>query len=376
MKSKNRLTLVSFLGILAVVLLAPPTCPGAEGFLQAIEPRDWTFPGDHGDHPGFQTEWWYYTGNVASGKQRPFGFQLTFFRVQLQPAPVVSSSRWRTNQLYFAHVTISDIEAQEFLVAERAGRGAAGIGGVSQEQKRVQVFLHGWETAIQGKRHHLRAEADRLGMDLTLISEKPPVFHGERGLSRKGAGKGKASYYYSLTRMETKGTLRVDGKSYKVSGWSWMDHEFSSNVLSEDQVGWDWMGLQLSDGRELMLYVLRHKDGSLDSFSSGTMVKKDGTSVHLPKETFAIEPVDYWKSPKSNGRYPSAWQVEVYPHDISLKVLPNMTDQELMTEESTQVTYWEGSVGVAGAVSEQPVTGSGYVELTGYAGDFKGGLLW
>ena len=376
MKSKNRLTLVSFLGILAMVLLAPPTCPGAEGFLQAIEPRDWTFPKDHRDHPGFQTEWWYYTGNVERADKRPFGFQLTFFRVQLQPAPVVSSSKWRTNELYFAHLTVSDMEAKTFLVAEKTGRGAVGIAGVLYKGVQVRVFVYRWETSIEGETHRLRAESDGLAMDLTLVSEKPPVFHGKKGLSRKGAEQGQASYYYSLTRMNTQGTLQVEGKSFRVSGWSWMDHEFSSNVLSEHQAGWDWMGLQLSDGRELMLYVLRHKDGSLESFSSGTMVKKDGTFVHLPKETFVIKPLDYWKSPKSTGRYPSAWQVEVYPHDINLTVLPNMTDQELMTEESTQVTYWEGSVGVAGAVSGQPVTGSGYVELTGYAGDFKGGLLW
>ncbi|MDY6952765.1 MAG: lipocalin family protein, partial [Thermodesulfobacteriota bacterium] len=204
----------------------------------------------------------------------------------------------------------------------------------------------------------------------------PPVFHGERGLSRKGAGKGKASYYYSLTRMGTTGTVRVDGKNYKVSGWSWMDHEFSSNVLSEDQVGWDWMGLHLSDGQELMLFVLRHSDGSLDPFSSGTLVQADGPPVHLPKEAFTIEPLGYWQSPKTKARYPSAWQVEVMPHDISLKVRSNLKDQELITAESTQVTYWEGSVRVTGTSSGQPVTGSGYVELTGYAGGFKGGSLW
>ncbi|MDY6986838.1 MAG: lipocalin-like domain-containing protein [Thermodesulfobacteriota bacterium] len=377
MISEKKAALVIFLGTSTLVLLlAIHTCLGSEGFLQAVEPRGFTFPKDHGDHPGFQTEWWYYTGNVAGADKRPFGFQLTFFRVQLQAVPVEASSKWRTNQLYFAHLTISDMEAETFLVAEKAGRGAGGIGGVSQEKGRVRVFLHGWETAILGQSHHLKAASDQFGVDLTLVSEKPPIFHGERGLSRKGARQGQASYYYSLTRMGTKGTLQVDGKDVEVSGWSWMDHEFSSNVLSEDQVGWDWMGLQLSDGQELMVYVLRHWDGAFDPFSSGTLVQKDGTSVHLPKETFAIRPTDYWESPRTEARYPSAWQVEVLPHDISLRVVPNLRDQELMTEESTQVTYWEGSAGVTGYVSGQAVTGSGYVELTGYAGDFKGALLW
>jgi predicted secreted hydrolase len=376
MKSKNRPTPVLFLVVLATVLLVPETGQGAEGFLQAVTPRDWTFPEDHGDHPGFQTEWWYYTGNVERADRRPFGFQLTFFRVQLKPVPVVSASKWRTNQLYFAHLTISEIEAQEFLVAERAGRGAASIGGVSQEEGRVRVFLHEWETAIEGQTHHLSAGTDGLGIDLTLFSQKPPVLHGKGGLSRKGAEKGQASYYYSLTRMETEGTLRTDGRSHKVSGWSWMDHEFSSNVLSEEQVGWDWMGLQLGNGQELMLFVLRHRDGSLDPFSSGTLVQRDGTSLHLPREAFTIQPMGYWKSPQTDGRYPSGWQVQVYPHEISLKILPNLRDQELVTNKSTRVTYWEGSVGVSGSVSGQTVTGKGYVELTGYAGDLKGGILW
>jgi predicted secreted hydrolase len=377
MKRKDRAIRIFSLAILSIVLtLAIHTGVGAEGFLRAVEPRDWVFPKDHGGHPGFQTEWWYYTGNVASAEKRPFGFQLTFFRVQLKPMPFVSDSAWRTNQLYFAHLTISDIGAEKFLAAEKTGRGAVGIGGVSYEGGRVRVFLHGWEVAIEGETHHLHAESGGLGVDLKLVSGKAPVLHGEKGLSRKGAGQGQASYYYSLTRMDTTGTLRVDGRSFTVSGWSWMDHEFSSNVLSEDQVGWDWMGLQLSDGRELMLYVLRHKDGSFDPFSSGTLIQEDGTSVHLPKETFTMEPTDFWQSPKSLGRYPSAWKVEVFPYNMSLKVVPKLKEQELMTTESTQVTYWEGSVGVTGTAPGGPVTGSGYVELTGYAGDFKGALLW
>ena len=377
MRRKKTAILVLCMGTLLMVLfLAGNACLGSEDFLQAVESKALTFPKDHADHPGFQTEWWYYTGNVVSADKRPFGFQLTFFRVQLKAVPLESQSQWRANQLYFAHLTISDLKAGEFFMAERTGRGAVGIGGVSFEGRQVRVFLHGWEGVIQGRTHRLHAASDGFGMDLELVSEKPPVLHGDKGLSRKGARQGQASYYYSLTRMGTKGTLTVSGEDVEVSGSSWMDHEFSSNVLSENQKGWDWMGLQLSDGRELMVYVLRHKDGSADPFSSGTLVQKDGTPVHLPKEAFVIEPQDYWKSPKSDGRYPSAWKVEVPPHHISLSVAANLRDQELITEQSTQVIYWEGSVGVTGTVSGQGVTGSGYVELTGYAEDFKPALLW
>lgn len=369
MRNTRKVWLSFSLSVLAV-LAGIHTCLGSEGFLEALEPRAFEFPRDHAEHPGFQTGWWYYTGNLSSTGHRPFGFQLTFFRVQLKPAPSASASAWRTNQLYFAHLTVSDLEGETFLLAEKSGRGAAGIGGVSLDPSGVRVFLHGWETVIRGKTHQLRAQSDQLGIDLTLVSQKPPVLHGEKGLSRKGAGPGKASYYYSLTRMGTKGILRLGPETFEVSGLSWMDHEFTSNVLSEDQVGWDWMGLQLSDGSDLMVYVLRHKDGSVGPYSSGTVVKKDGAWVHLPKEAFVIRATSYWDSPKSKARYPSSWEVAVLPCHISLKVVPRLKDQELITKQSTEVTYWEGSVDVAGTVAGQGVTGSGYVELTGYAEGF------
>lgn len=372
MRSKKRAWLIVGLGVSALGLwLGVSTCLGSEGFLQALEPRALEFPRDHANHLGFQTEWWYYTGNLLGKRDRPFGFQLTFFRVQLKPAPPAADSAWRTNELFFAHLTVSDVESETFLVAEKSGRGAAGIAGVSSNPSRVRVFLHGWETVIREKTHQLRARSDQFGIDLKLVSQKPPVLHGERGLSRKGAGPGKASYYYSLTHMGTQGTLRVGQETFDVSGLSWMDHEFTSNVLSKDQKGWDWMSLQLSDGSELMVYVLRHKDGSPDPYSSGTLVKKDGTWVHLPKKAFVIKATSYWDSPKSKAQYPSSWEVAVLSHDISLKVIPRFKDQELITKQSTGVTYWEGSVRVDGTVAGQRVTGSGYVELTGYAEGFE-----
>lgn len=371
MRSKKRAGLMVGLCLSALGLwVGMSTCLGSEGFLQALEPRALAFPKDHTDHPGFQTEWWYYTGNLVGKRDRPFGFQLTFFRVQLKAAPPASDSAWRTHELFFAHLTVSDVARETFLVAEKSGRGAKGIAGVSSKPSGVRVFLHGWETVIREKTHQVRARSDQFGIDLKLVSQKPPVLHGERGLSRKGAGPGQASYYYSLPRMGTQGTLRIGQETFHVSGLSWMDHEFTSNVLSKDQQGWDWMSLQLSDGSELMVYVLRHKDGSPDPYSSGTMIRKDGTWVHLPREAFAIRATSYWDSPRSKARYPSSWEVAVLSHDMSLKVMPKLKDQELITEQSTGVTYWEGSVRVAGTVAGQWVTGSGYVELTGYAEGF------
>lgn len=373
MKTNKTAAVVLCLGILVVAkFFATTACLASEGFLQALESRAFSFPEDHADHPGFQTEWWYYTGNlITKDGKKPFGFQLTFFRVQLKPTPVVTASSWRTNQIFFAHLAMSDLQNGRFLTAEKMGRGAMGIGGVSLEAGRVRVFLHGWQTAIDGRTHRLQADSDEFGINLELLSEKPPVLHGERGLSRKGSGSGQASYYYSLTHLKCLGSISLGKDSFEVSGLGWMDHEFSSNVLSEYQVGWDWMGLQLSDGRELMLYVLRHRDGSVDPFSSGTLVEKDGTWVHLPKQAFVMEPADYWHSTRSKARYPSSWRVQVLPYHLSLRVIADLKDQELITGQSTQVTYWEGSVRATGTVSAQKVTGRGYVEMTGYAGAFS-----
>ena len=299
--------------VLAIGVFLGDVCYASEEFLEASGIREFYFPKDHADHPGFQTEWWYYSGNLVGADKRAFGFQLAFFRIQLKPEDFATGSPWRSNQLYFAHFTVSDIRSKRFLVAEKAGRGTMGISGASLDSDQIRVFLHGWEAVIQGNIHHLKAQGDGFSIDLELVSEKPQILHGERGLSRKGAGREQASYYYSLTRMRSRGVLKLGNNNFEVSGFSWMDHEFSSNVLSEDQVGWDWMGLQLSSNQELMIYVLRHQDGSIDPFSSGTLINADGTSVHLSKEDFSIKPTDFWKSKESGTRYPSGWQVEVFP---------------------------------------------------------------
>ena len=357
--------------VLASCLLPGDFCHASEEFLVASGVREFHFPNDHADHPGFQTEWWYYIGNLVGGDKRAFGFQLTFFRIQIKPEEVPTGSPWRSNQLYFAHFTVSDMKNRRFMMAEKAGRGTLGISGVALDSDRIHVFLHSWEAVIQGNVHHLRAGGDDFSIDLELVSEKPPILHGEKGLSRKGAGEGQASYYYSLTRLRSHGVLKLGNNRFQVSGLSWMDHEFSSSALSEDQTGWDWMGLQLSNNQELMIYVLRHQDGSTDPFSSGTLIKSDGTSAHLPKEAFSIKPTDSWTSEKSGATYPSGWQVEVFPRDMNLSVRPRLRDQELITDQSTKVTYWEGSVQVDGTAAGGRVAGSGYAELTGYGSQFK-----
>ena len=225
---RTKLSAVLFLSMGAAAVIASLSTTASlasEGFLRAIEPRMFQFPEDHADHPGFQTEWWYYTGNLVGKGGRPFGFQLTFFRVQLRPVPFASDSLWRTNQIYFGHFALSDVAKEAFHVAEKSGRGTVGIGGVSLRRPSVRVFLHGWEACMNGRNHRLQAQSERFAIDLDLASEKPPIFHGTEGLSRKGVDEGQASYYYSLTRMTTEGTVRIGKEDFEVSGLSWMDHE-------------------------------------------------------------------------------------------------------------------------------------------------------
>jgi predicted secreted hydrolase len=194
------------------------------------------------------------------------------------------------------------------------------------------------------------------------------VLHGENGLSRKAEGEGRASYYYSLTRIQTEGDLIIDGKKEAVRGVSWMDHEFGSNQLGEDQVGWDWFSIQLDNDTELMLYLMRRKDGSVDPYSSGTLVNADGTSKHLDLKDYRVEVMDRWKSPSSGANYPMKWKVMIPSEHIELEISPAFPEQELITNRSTRVTYWEGAVGITGEFRKKSVTGNGYVEMTGYAG--------
>ncbi|NLI83492.1 MAG: carotenoid 1,2-hydratase [Deltaproteobacteria bacterium] len=339
-----------------------------------VVPRDCRlqFPQDHGEHPGFQTEWWYYTGNVRSASGERFGFQLTFFRRQIAPSSERDrwphpASAWRTQQVYVAHAALSELTAGRFHQGEAVSRGAVGLAGVKQAAGETRVFLGNWETRITGESHQLTAFTPDFDLHLNLAPHKPPVLHGDAGYSLKGSTPEKASCYYSFTRMGVSGSLKVAGRVIPVSGSAWMDHEFSSAPLEAVYVGWDWFSLQLDDDTELMLYCMRKKDGSFGIPSSGTFVDASGKSTRLRRDDFQVDSLDSWKSPHSGATYPSRWRLRVHPLQADLEVESNLSDQELRTGESTQVTYWEGSVSGRGTRLEKPVEVTGYVELTGYA---------
>jgi predicted secreted hydrolase len=220
--------------------------------------------------------------------------------------------------------------------------------------------------------HFLKARDRDFGIELTLRPEKEPVIHGQNGISQKAEGEGYASHYYSITGLKTEGKIFVKNRESPVQGTSWMDHEFGSAQLRDYQVGWDWFSIRLENGIDLMLYQLRHRDGKIDPYSSGTIIFSDGSQRHLPVKEFQIEVLDQWKSKKSGATYPSGWRVKVPKDQIDLLLTPTVKDQELITESSTRITYWEGSVRIEGKYGNIPVKGLGYVELTGYAKPLTG----
>jgi predicted secreted hydrolase len=333
-----------------------------QGYAKALAPRDFHFPADHGPHPEFRTEWWYYTGNLATAEGRRLGFQLTFFRSALAPAAPERASAWATRQAWLAHFTVSDVDGKTFHSFERWSRGAAGLAGAQAQPFRVWVKDWTAEGAPVFPMR-LRAAEGGVAIDLLLQEGKPPVLQGERGLSRKGTEPGDASYYYSLTRMPTAGTVRIDEQSFPVTGASWMDREWSTSSLGRNQVGWDWLALQLSDGWDAMLYRLRRADGSADPASSGTLIAPDGHSRSLALADFRLEGSDPWRSPRSGARYPMRWRVRIPGEGLDLVVRPLLDDQEL----DVSFRYWEGAVGIEGTHHGRTVRGRGYVEMTGYA---------
>jgi predicted secreted hydrolase len=336
------------------------------GFVRVVQPREFVFPQDHGPHPEYAVEWWYYTGNLVSESGRHFGYQLTLFRVGLAPDAPERSSAWAASQLYMGHFALTDVSNRRFHYFERFSRQALGLAGASLSGDfGFRVWLEDWQVEGEGLEQptvRLRAAQEGIGIDLTLVSAKPVALQGDRGLSQKSAEPGNASYYYSITRMPTTGAVEIEGHSSTVAGNSWMDREWSTSVLGEDQVGWDWFALQLSDGRDLMYYQLRREDGNVDPLSSGIVVAADGAAIPLASDDVNIQVLDHWDSPRG-GSYPSRWRLQVPSHSIDVVVTPYLADQEL----DLTVRYWEGAVRLEGDSAGQAVTGSGYVELTGYA---------
>lgn len=372
---------------MALVWLAAIVCRDVPALGQRPDPwmraapaRPVHLPEDHVSHPDYRLEWWYYTGNLRGSDGRAYGYQVTFFRVGVDAAPS-NPSTFAVRDLYLAHVAVTDIEAGRHVFADRLNR--AGVHWAGARADRYEVWNENWRASLDSRgRHRLVVDAGTFALDLTLAPGKPPVLQGDAGYSRKGRDPGNASHYYSLTRMPSAGTLRLNGRTVAITGTSWMDHEFSTSALDPGTRGWDWFALQLDDGRELMLYQLRQDNGTASPYSSGTIVGRDGRTEHLGVGDFTATPGRTWRSTASGAVYPVEWEVRVPKAGLTLTVRTAVDAQELRTRRSTNVTYWEGAVRVTG--TSQPaavrkgaadaarapvaVSGVGYLELTGYSG--------
>lgn len=336
-----------------------------QGFSRPLEVRSFEFPRDHAPHSDFRTEWWYFTGNLEATREA-FGYELTLFRQalltpleRLQPR----QSGWAASHAWMGHFAISDLSRQRFFHFQKLSREAVGLAGFQTSPPRVWVEQWSVEFLPEGVR--LRASQEDCQLQLDLLPLKPIVLQGNRGLSQKGPEPGQSSYYYSWTRLQTRGQLSVPGKAdAQVQGLSWMDREWSTRPLSQDLLGWDWFALQLDNGQELMYYQLRDRQGRSVAQSSGTWVKTDGQSQHLTSQQVQLEVTGQWSSPLDNSTYPAGWKLKVENPDLQLSIRPRMPNQEM----TGMGRYWEGAVEVEGLDAEgKAVKGHGYVELVGYA---------
>jgi predicted secreted hydrolase len=366
------------------------------GFARAFRSRVFEFPQDHLAHPEFKHEWWYFTGNLTTAAGDRLGYQLTLFRIGLKPderiiktLDYVSSasepasevqSDWRTNHIYMGHLAVTDITNQRFYDYEKFSRGVMGMAGSelikvgtkqqnSEESTAIKIWLENWQIISHGQTTFplsVKAQKGEVAIELTLDPMKPVVYQGYEGLSQKGRKQGNASYYYSITRLDSKGKISIKDQTFNVTGTSWFDREWSTSTLEKQQVGWDWFALQLDDGRDIMFYKMRRTDGSMDRYSNGTIVYKNGEIQSLNVEDVDLEETDHWQSPHSNVRYPSAWKIRVPKENLELTVEPLMADQE----NNLTVRYWEGAVKVTGIQhndhNKEQISGYGYVELAGY----------
>jgi predicted secreted hydrolase len=338
--------------------------PLAAQYRTALPGYRYEFPRDHFDHPDFQTEWWYYTGNLKSADGRRFGFELTFFRqaISRDPAKVAA---WEVQDVYLAHLALSDMDGGKFYHAERTNRSGPGIAAVNEPLGRI--WNGNWQVQWHGSDQELKTVDERFQLHLTLHSEKPPAIHGENGVSQKAEGAGRASHYVSLTRLATTGVIDLGNKKFEVSGTSWMDHEFFTHQLEANQTGWDWLSLQLEDHTEVMLFHIRRKDGSIDRYSAGTYVDAGGKTTHLRSSDFKLQPVgEKWTSPLTGAEYPIHWKIAIPKLGIELEAKTPLESQELPGKTKFAPTYWEGAIVLTGQRDSQPLSGAGYLEMTGY----------
>jgi predicted secreted hydrolase len=342
-----------------VVTLAVLASPADFPYRPALPGYRYAFPRDYFEHPDFRTEWWYYTGNLGSAEGKRFGFELVFFRQGQRREPVDNRSVWRVDDVYLAHLALTDIDGGKFYPQERLNRAGPGVAGASFEKRRV--WNGNWSAQWSDDRQTLEAIAPEFRFRLSIEPAKPPVIHGENGVSQKAEGAGKASHYVSFPRLRVSGSVELEGAKSDVSGIAWMDHEWFTHQLDASQVGWDWFSIQLDGGQDLMLFELRTKAGAIDPNSSGTYIDASGAAHHLRAQEFWLAAERYWVSPKTKARYPVRWRISVPSLKLSLECEAALDGQELVSADTAGPSYWEGAVRYSGSAA-----GVGYLEMTGY----------
>lgn len=325
-----------------------------------------SFPYDHGNHPNFKIEWWYLTGHLYSGEKR-FGFESTFFRLAQRPdVAQPTGAAFETDQIYMAHMAITDLNKKTFYHEERLNRQGwnaySKVGDLDTRNgnwalKRSSDNVLNLEGSVQSK----------VRFSLILNPEKEHVIFGENGVSKKGSKPGSASYYITWPRLKTSGTVQINGETFQVEGSSWMDHEISSSQLDDDQTGWDWVSIQFEDGREMMAYMLRLKQGGYSKYSKMVWIDKDGTLTHQDPKDFSWQPDGVWTSPDTGAKYPinpSFTTIDPQTQKkVTFEVRPLMKEQE-MSGKLGGVPYWEGACDVIDQAGKK--VGVAYLELAGY----------
>ena len=322
--------------------------------------RTLEFPRDAGSHPGHRIEWWYVTGELET-RRGPMGFQVTFFRVR-NPDADANPSRFSPRELLFAHAALADPARGRLRHDQRSARAIPGL--VEARAGETAVRIDDWRLERDAGAYRTRIDAHGFALDLAMTPTQPVLLQGERGFSRKAVGDGAASYYYSEPHLDVVGRVRSAGESLEVKGRAWLDHEWSSRLLADDAMGWDWLGVNLDGGGALMVFRIRGRDGA-PVWANATLRMPGAAPVAIAREAVRFMPRREWRSPRTGTVYPVAMDIEVAGR--TWRVDPLMDDQELDARASTGNLYWEGAVRVEGANGER---GRGYLELTGYAGRF------
>ena len=351
-------------------LQSPTSVPSPEtsGYAKALHPISIQLKRDMGLHPEFRAEWWYHTGHLRSSQGRRFAYELSLARYSQSDDKTAaqSSSAWATRQAYLGMFCLTDLDLGKFYCYERHARAAMGLAGVQSHP--LRIWVDSWSATSQadaGDSWRLQAENQGNSINFQLAKGRGPLLHGDRGLSLKSDRPGNASYYFSLSRIPTRGTIVLDGERFEVEGQSWLDREWMTSKLEEHQAGWDWISVNLSDGRDLVCYQIRHHDGTVDSHSAGILVEPDGRQISLSASDFQLIPSQYWKSQADKSEiveYPLTWKVVVKSAGIELEVKAAVADQE----KRLSMRYWEGASMATGSSRGKSVEGTGFLEMTGY----------